>query len=220
MSNVLHESNTPLTGVLSLCDVLYSYYDKLDGDTIKRSIKDIVNSGDRLKTYVNSIADLSKLSALDYELKKKQVNLSNLVRERPVLYKKIFPDEVEKQEFNFEVEDDIIVNCDEYYITQAIDNLISNAAKYGDGNPVTIKLFRTDDDKVQFEIIDQGIGIPEDELISIFDKFTVSSKTRTPAGGRGIGLALCEKIMKTHSGNIWAESDGNKGSIFRLLLPM
>jgi Na+/proline symporter/signal transduction histidine kinase len=218
--NVMHESNTPLTGILSLCDILYSYYDKLDKKNIKQSIKDIVNSGDRLKTYVNNIADLSKLSSLSYELKKEKVNLSKLSEDRTVLYKKVFSDDAKKQEFKFEIEKDIITECDEYYITQAIDNLISNAVKYGEGNPITINLIKTKDNEIQFKIIDSGVGIPENELISIFDKFTVSTKTKSSAEGRGIGLALCEKIIKVHNGRIWAKQNPDKGVCFAFTLPV
>ncbi|MFK7968274.1 MAG: sensor histidine kinase [Rickettsiaceae bacterium] len=156
---------------------------------------------------------------MSYELNKEKVNLSKLIKERTFLYKKVFSDDAQKQEFKFKIEKDIITECDEYYITQAIDNLISNAVKYGKGNPVTIKLITTKDNEVQFKIIDSGIGIPENELISIFDKFTVSSKTKTPAEGRGIGLTLCEKIIKVHNGRIWAEQNSDKGTTFTFTLP-
>ncbi len=217
--NIPHETNTPMTGILSLSEVLYSCYDSLDEKLVKQSIKDIVSSSDRLKSFVSNIADLSKLSALTYELNKTKVDLSELARERPVLYKKIFADDA-RQEFIFKVEDNIIVHCDEYYITQAIDNLISNAVKYGESQPITISLTKTVDNKVQFKISDQGIGIPQDELIGIFNKFTVSSKTRTPAGGRGVGLALCEKVISVHGGSVEATSDGKKGSEFSFVLPL
>ena len=220
LRNVEHEFNTPLTGVLSLCDVVYSCYDKLDETMIKRSMKDIVNSGDRLKTYINSIIDVSKLSAAKCELKKEDINLSKLAKDRPTLYKKIFPDETEKQEFIFDIEDNIIVNCDEYYITQVIDNLISNAVSYGKGNPITISLKKTKENKVRFDITDQGIGIPETELLSIFTKFKVSSKTWTPAGGRGVGLALCQSAIEAHGGTISAESKEDKGSTFTFILAL
>ena len=217
--NIPHETNTPMTGILSLSEVLYSCYDSLDEKVVKQSIKDIVSSSDRLKSFVSNIADLSKLSALTYELNKTGVDLSELARERPVLYKKIFADDA-RQEFIFKVEDKLIVQCDEYYITQAIDSLISNAVKYGEGKPITISLTKTIDNKVQFNISDQGIGIPKDELISIFHKFTTSSKTQTPAGGRGVGLALCEKVISVHGGTIEAKSDGKKGSSFSFVLPL
>jgi len=156
---------------------------------------------------------------LTLTLDKTEVDLSELVRERPVLYKKIFADD-DKQEFIFKVEDKLIVQCDEYYITQAIDSLISNAVKYGEGKPITISLTKTEDNNVQFSITDEGIGIPKDELISIFHKFTVSSKTQTPAGGRGVGLALCKKVITVHGGSVEAKSDGKKGSSFSFVLPL
>jgi signal transduction histidine kinase len=218
LRNITHESNTPMTGILSMCDVLYSCYDQLDSDNIKRTIKDIVNSGDRLKTYVNSIVDLSKLNSNQYELTKKDINLGELAKERTFLYKKIFSDEAEKQEFIFDIEDEFIVNCDRYYITQAIDNLISNAVIYGKNKTITISIKRTDDNNTSFSISDQGIGIPKTELLSIFEKFAVSSKTKTPAGGRGVGLALCKSVIEAHDGTITATSKG-KCATFTFTLP-
>ena len=217
--NVPHETNTPMTAILSLSEVLYSYYDSLDEDKIKQSLQGIVNGGERLKSYINNITDLSRLSSLSYDLDLKQVNLSQLIKDRTILYKKVFSDDTKKQDFKFDIDKNIMMKCDEYYIRQAIDNLISNANKYGEGKPIKISLHKKEDDNIEFAIADKGIGIPQDELMSIFDKFTVSSKTRTPAEGRGVGLALCEKIIKIHKGKIWAESDGNNGAVFYFLIP-
>lgn len=130
----------------------------------------------------------------------------------------IYADEAEAQEFIFNIEEDFVVNCDKYYITQTIDNLISNAVTYGRGKPITISLKREEDGSTSFSIKDQGIGIPKLELISIFEKFSVSSKTKTPAGGRGVGLALCKSALEAHDGTISAISD-EKGSIFTFTLP-
>ena len=221
LRNIPHESNAPLTGILSLSDALYASYDSLDKVKIKDSIKTIVNSGDRLKTYIHNMIDLSKLTTLSYELDKEQINLSQLVKERPYLYKKIFSDD-KKQEFKFDVEDDIVINADKYFITQAIDNLVSNAVNYGEGKEITISLKKIDDE-VQFKIIDQGVGIPENELYSIFNKFVTSSRTKTPAGGRGIGLALVQKIIEAHKGKIWAENNElhnrEQGATFQFVMP-
>ena len=218
LRNITHESNTPMTGIISMCDVLYSCYDQLDNNQIKQTIKDIVNSGDRLKSYVNSIVDLSKLTSNKYDLTKEDVNLGKLVKERTILYKKVFSDEAKKQKFIFNIKSDFIVNCDKYYITQTIDNLISNAVTYGRGKPITISLEREEDGSIIFSIKDKGIGISKVELISIFDKFSVGSKTKTPAGGRGVGLALCKSVLEAHGGNISATS-GEKGSTFTFMLP-
>ncbi len=68
-------------------------------------------------------------------------------------------------------------------------------------------------------IYDQGPGIPEGELESIFDKFVQSSITKTGAGGTGLGLAICQQIMATHHGRIWAETNPEGGSVFICELP-
>ena len=68
-------------------------------------------------------------------------------------------------------------------------------------------------------VMDQGIGIPEEELDSVFDKFVQSSKTKTGAGGTGLGLAICKEIIKGHNGRIWAEHNPEGGATFSVMLP-
>ena len=112
----------------------------------------------------------------------------------------------------------MIAELDEYYLTQTLDNLIVNAFTYsGQG---TIKLELTKKDSIiSFSITNQGIGIPKEELYDIFGEFTVSSKTRTPAGGRGVGLALCKRVLEMHKGEIKADSrDGE--TTFTFFLPL
>ena len=99
------------------------------------------------------------------------------------------------------------------------DNLIINAISYCKKGKITIDLYH-DESSVYFTITDEGIGIPPLELINIFGDFTVSSKTHTSAGGRGVGLALCKKIVEIHNGSIKAESDGVKGATFKVILPI
>ncbi len=73
---------------------------------------------------------------------------------------------------------------------------------------------------VEFKITDHGIGIPKEELSDIFKSFTTSSKTRTSAGGRGLGLALCQKVIDAHQGKILAESDNENGTTFLFVIPI
>ena len=112
------------------------------------------------------------------------------------------------------IEPDVIIKCDRHYIGHTIDNLLRNAVQYGEGKPVTIDVHKSDDDAVEFVITDSGIGIPEEEVKEIFNAFTVSSKTKTLAGGRGVGLALCRAAVEAHGGAISADSKGGKGAQF------
>ena len=69
-------------------------------------------------------------------------------------------------------------------------------------------------------IVDEGIGIPADELDAVFDKFVQSSKTKSGAGGTGLGLAICREIMEQHRGRIWAQNNPAGGACFSLTLPL
>lgn len=120
-------------------------------------------------------------------------------------------------EFFIDIEDGVVVNCDKHYITSTIDNLVINTIQYTNKGTITI-ILKKENNNIIFSIKDDGIGIPKHELNDIFGVFTVSSKTKTPAGGRGIGLALCEKAIKSHDGKIWAESNGQKGAKFTFVI--
>ena len=98
--------------------------------------------------------------------------------------------------------------------------MIINAVQYSSNGIISIFLRKYDDSFLEFIIEDQGIGIPKNELKDIFGVFTVSSKTKTPSGGRGVGLALANKIVEKHKGSIMASSDGIKGAKLRVLLPI
>ena len=119
--------------------------------------------------------------------------------------------------------------CDRNKISQVIRNLLSNAIKFtAKNNKITIsinhdKMVKVGDDRtipaLMVRISDQGVGIPEDELNSVFDKFIQSSMTKTGAGGTGLGLAICKEIIEAHNGKIWAENNAETGSTFSFLLP-
>ncbi len=217
LRNLEHEAHTPITGITSMGQVLDESYDKLTEKQRRSAIKEIAKSSERLSSLVNNLIDLSKLSSLSYKINKKPVDLSNLVYDRLEYCKKLYLNSKEL-EFLVQVEENIMVNCDEHYMKTTLDNLIINAIQYSKEGTITLKL-GTVDGAIEFAIADEGIGIPPLELKDVFRSFTVSSKTKTPAGGRGVGLALCEKTIKAHGGQIRAESDGVKGAKFVFVLP-
>ena len=219
LSNISHEIRTPLTGVYSLSHSLDSFYDTFEESKRRKIISLIAANSERLKQLVENILDLSKLSSLKYELNLENINLSEMTHERVNICKKSYLDEKDIQ-FILNIEDDIIALCDEHYIKSVIDNLIMNAIKYSQDGKITISLYKTLNNQVKFSIQDEGIGIPKKDLLNIFDVFVVSSKTHTPAGGKGVGLALCKKTIELHKGKIWAESNGEKGSTFFFTLDL
>ena len=217
INNINHEARTPLVGITSLGTALLASYDDLQESQRRGFIQQIAENSDRLESLVESIIDLSKLRSLSFCLRIKEVNLSELIHHRIESYKKLFLYDSDQQ-FIVNVAENIIVKCDVYYIKQSIDNLIRNAVQYGQGKSIKVRLKKTKAG-IEFTIADRGIGIPLDEVGEIFGAFVVSSKTKSQAKGRGVGLALCKAAIEAHGGMIEAISKG-KGAKFRFVLPL
>ncbi|NDB81813.1 MAG: hypothetical protein EB127_03555 [Alphaproteobacteria bacterium] len=214
--NVTHEYHAPMTGVMSMIETLHDGYDKLSDAQKKSAIEVIFQSAHRLKSYDENIATLSILSKGDYNLKKEEIDLSELLLARINSCRKLYEKNKEDR-FLLEIEEEIIANLDKNYITQLLDNLIINSINYCKKGKIHITLSDTKN-SINLIISDEGIGIPKNELYEIFEPFTVSSKTRTPAGGRGVGLAVCKKIAEVHGGTISADSNGELGASFTVVL--
>jgi Na+/proline symporter/signal transduction histidine kinase len=221
LRNLEHESRTPITGISSMGQVLWDNYDKLSEQQRRQGIKDIAKSSERLNSLISNILDLSKLSGLNYQLKIEDINFSELVYERVKTCKKLYTEDKYKdfQELILDITDNIIVSCDKDYITTAIDNIVINAMQYCTDGKITIILYQNEQEVI-FKVQDEGIGIPKEELYDVFGAFTVSSKTKTPAGGRGVGLALSKKVVDLHNGRIWAKQNSDKGVTVGFNLPL
>lgn len=217
--NISHEYHAPMTGITTMADVLVASYDKLSSKQIRSGLETIVKSSRRLDVFDSNISSLAALSKAGYELKLKPVNLSDLLNDRIELCRKLYEENKEDREFILDIEDGVILNLDENYLKQTLDNLIINAISYCQKGKITV-ILKSNASKIICTICDEGIGIPLSELADIFNEFTVGSRTWTPAGGRGVGLALCKKVIEVHGGTISAQSDGTQGAIFIVELPL
>ena len=74
-------------------------------------------------------------------------------------------------------------------------------------------------DAVRVSVVDEGVGIPQDELDAVFDKFVQSSKTKTGSGGTGLGLSISREIVTAHGGRIWARNNPGAGATFHFVIP-
>ena len=217
LNNISHEVRTPMTGITSLGQILWENYDNIPEDKRKDYVKTIAQSSDRLITLMNNILDLSSLTSLKLEVHLETANLGELAKERLKHCQKIYLDD-KKLDFEIECDNNAYISCDMYHMSHTIDNLIMNAIAYSKpGTTIRIRVKRISGQS-EFSIRDEGIGIPVSELYDVFRPFTVSSKTRTPSGGRGVGLALCFAVLTAHNGKIWAESDGASWAEFKFKL--
>lgn len=218
--NVNHEYHAPMTGVISMAEALQEGYDRLTDDQKKDAIDVIVQSSHRLKVFDENITTLSRLNKPNFKLAKENLNFSDLVYERLAACRNLYAENKEEREFISDIEEGLMANVDKEYITQLLDNLIINAIKYCPKGKINIILKKGEGSSgLEFVIKDDGIGVPKEELEHIFEPFVVSSRTKTQAGGRGVGLSACKRILEVHGGTIKAESDGKNGTAFRFVIP-
>ena len=226
LANMSHELRTPMHGILSYANFGKKRINKVSREKLLLYFNEISDSGDRLMVLLNDLLDLAKLEAgmMHYTMRKQDIceNISMLV-----------------DTYNLSIKEKDIqlkVNCstlpliavfDSDRISQVLRNLLSNGIKFSEpGKEIrietTTKVTTANGDNqpvIIISIYDQGVGIPKDELKTIFDKFTESSKTKTAAGGTGLGLTICKHIVQDHEdAEIWAEANPDGGTIFRLQL--
>jgi len=231
LENMSHELRTPMHGILSFSKFGIDKIDKTSKEKNLNYFKKIKTAGDRLMGLLDNLLDLSKLESRKEVYKMETVNIwkvtKNAVSEIETLWK--------EKNLLIRIEDALMpieIICDKQKIDQVIQNLLSNAVKYTPLDKHITISFKSGElsngqgstDKEMVSVItvslkDEGVGIPGNELETIFDKFVQSSKTKTGAGGTGLGLAICKEIIDVHNGKIWAENNPEGGSIFSFMLP-
>jgi len=231
LSNMSHELRTPMHAILSFSSMGKQKIDTADKEKLLKYFTNIHLSGDRLLTLLNDILDLSKLESgkMDFNFSETKIShvLNLTISEINVLAKN------KNVEINFIPPSfNDVLTIDSIRIGQVVLNLLSNAIKFtepGGKIDITVKEDemitgnrKTDTNTipaVSISVIDNGVGIPEGELDTVFNKFIQSSKTITKAGGTGLGLSICKEIMNNHQGKIFAKNNKERGSTFTLIIP-
>ena len=218
LANISHEIRTPMHAILGYAKLALTRIDKLTSEKMASYLDEIQESGERLLTLINNLLDLSKLEDGKAEYIFEPANLPEIIQD--VIDE--FAALAAEKEIEVRVESPYsheIVFIDKDTIRQVLVNLLSNAIKFSPSHK-TIRvscIYQTDN--VLVSITDQGVGIPENELETIFNKFSQSSRTRTGAGGTGLGLSICRQIIIDHRGEIWVENNPESGSTFHFSLP-
>jgi len=219
LANMSHELRTPLHGVLSFAAFGMKKIETASREDLFGYFLKIDRSGKVLLMLVNDLLDLAKLEAGRMTFEFAQVNLRSLIAQvadefsSTLTHRRIT---VIRPRPDF----DTLLIADSARLMQVVRNLFSNAVKFSpDESTIEITIERKPASFL-ISVIDQGIGIPEDELETVFDKFVQSSKTRSSAGGTGLGLAICEEIITAHRGRIWARNQPQGGAVLRFEIPL
>ena len=224
LANMSHEIRTPLHGILSFAQFGTDKLGTAPKEKLAQYFSQISSSGLRLKVLLDDLLDLSKLQVGKMNMDFTEIVLPEVLHEcideqGALLEGKAIC--VEEQ-----LEDGLpLIECDRIRIGQVVMNVLSNAIKFSpQGGGITISLQRqnldTGNEMVELSIADQGAGIPEQELDTIFEKFLQSSTNKDSSKGTGLGLAISREIILAHNGEIWCENKPGGGAIFRLLLPV
>jgi len=225
VSTVSHELRTPLTSLRAALGLIRS--GTLAGRPEKgRQMLDIaMGNTDRLVRLVNDILDLERIRSGKTELHFSMCAMEDLFRGAAATRQS----EATKLDIEFVIEAaGVKVWADAARVMQAISNLISNAIKVSpDGSRILLRATLAGGDdggdgaaEAQIEVRDSGIGIPEDKLELIFDRFKqVDASDSRSVGGTGLGLAICQGIVMQHGGRIWATSIPGQGASFFFTLP-
>lgn len=233
LANMSHELRTPMHAILSFTrlglDKLSS--GKAPSDKLARYFERVQDSGQRLLLLLNDLLDLSKLEAGKVAYDFAVSDVRDIVRTTLSELEMLIVQRGLRVDCDYAMRD-AEVWCDAARIGQVMRNLVSNAIKFTpSGRRIEIRV--TDaalpvgaargaehaTPALQISVCDEGIGIPEGELTSIFDKFVQSSKTKSGAGGTGLGLSITREIVTHHSGEILARNRPGGGAEFVVYLP-
>ncbi len=219
-ANISHEFRTPLTLIKGHVE---SILDNITDDSIKKKL-DIVHSySNRLHKLINQILDLSKLESGKLELEPSYTDIVALVKNRSASFESLAQQKgIDLKTIN--KIDAQILFIDKEKIEEALDNLISNAFKFTlPGGMITVtidKIFYEKKHQILITVEDTGIGIPEEKLAKIFNRFFQADDSSTKQyEGTGLGLTIVKEFIELHSGKIRVESKENVGSKFIITIP-
>ncbi len=228
LANMSHELRTPMHAILSYANFGMEEIDESKKEDLYRYFSRVRDSGTRLLSLLNNLLDLSKLEAGKMEFDMHKNDLQKAVRTVSRELKGLL-DENKLELVVEEPKMSTVAIYDSGKIVQVIYNFLSNAIKFSSEGSKIVLSYRHENMQpnggesiqgVALSVADEGIGIPEDELESVFDKFMQSSKTKTGAGGTGLGLAICSEIIGEHKGLIRAENNDKGGATFTFTIPV
>ncbi len=221
LGNVSHEIKTPIFNIQGY--ILTLLDGALEDETINRKyLERSEKSIDRLINIVNDLEEISKLESGSLHLQVETFDIVALAREMVDAIEM----DASKKGITFQIgpsnttHPPILVNADRRHIGQVFVNLLVNSVKYGREGGLTKIVFIDLFDKIMVEVSDNGIGISQEDVPRVFERFYRADKSRSrEMGGTGLGLAIVKHIMEAHHETITLRSELGKGSTFSFTLP-
>ena len=235
LSSVSHELRTPLTSIRGFTHLVEREFSRsfapLAGEDnglrrksgrIQENLEIILKESGRLTRLINDVLDLAKIEAGRVDWRDVPIQPALLIRDAVNAVQGMF-NQKHGVELKVEIQEGLpLFVGDADRMLQVLVNLLSNAAKFTDHGMVKVHAHLNQENLLQIDISDSGIGFLPEEAETIFDKFQQAQQGDTLMDrpkGTGLGLAISREIVERHEGKIWAQSQPGKGSVFTLLLP-
>jgi PAS domain S-box-containing protein len=217
LSIASHELRTPLASLSLAVETLgANVAQPIDAQRIRRSAAIAKRQVQRIVALVDMLLDVSRLRSGKLVLSRSNVDLGACVQEVATL----LSSELARSgsELVLDLSKDVVGHWDPLRIEQVVTNLLTNAIKFGKGNPITVRLVH-DAEGARLSVGDRGIGIPAEPRSRIFEPFTRLVSARH-FGGLGLGLHISKTIVEAHGGTLGVESEEGVGSTFTVALPI
>jgi adenylate cyclase len=222
LANMTHELRTPLNAILGIADVLAEQTRERGQQDLAEPVSRIATAAKHLLDLINGILDLTRIDAGGLALHTEDFEVALLVRDVAAAARPL----AEKNGNRLSVscpEDIGCMHADEGRVRQVLLSLLHNACKFTENGEVAFaaKRGRPDGvDRLEFRVTDSGIGIAPEQMPSLFGEFTQADASSTRKyGGTGLGLAISQRLVRMMGGEIRAESQPGRGSVFTVSLP-
>lgn len=209
-SDASHELRTPLAVIKAECE--YALSENADSEERIQALESIQEQGDKMAALVSSLLAVTRAEHGQNRYTLEKANLGELINEICGKFKTS-----KNIKLTADTDNNIEININSSLITQLVENLLSNADKYGRKNGIiNVKLY-SEDDKAVLSVRDNGIGISEADLPKIWNRFYRADSSRSETEGFGLGLALVKKIAEIHSAECVAESEIDKFTEIKII---
>ena len=223
VAKISHEFRTPLNAVIGITEMLIEDAKDQGNKTLGEPLTRVHRAGKLLLSLINEFLDIAKIEAGKIVLCIESFNITELINDVTATTKPMLDTNHDSFEVNYMTEKKEM-RSDEKRITQILLNLLSNAAKFTENGSVTLKVKSLNEDNsdyIVFDVIDTGVGIPDDKIDTVFDEYSqVKSSGSSKFAGTGLGLAISRKLARILGGDITVTSKYGEGSIFTAKLPV
>ena len=219
LANTSHELRTPLQSIMGWADLVRDELSVEGRDEQAGYLETVSTDAQKLLDLINTILDLAKIEAGHMELKVKEVNVMSMIHEVANTVKPMMEHNDNTLEVGGSVDQECVVKIDRTRVGQVLTNLLSNAAKFTHGGTINLTAAIVGH-SLHFTVSDTGIGIPKEQLATIFDAFKqVDGSESKTFEGTGLGLAITKQFIQLMKGNVEVVSEVGKGSVFKVQIP-